>query len=124
MTDKTYTITVTEKQAMVIKKAMEIYARLGMGQFRDALDELPLQPIGPMLDGWFKAKERIGDIIKQYTIDKVDGWQSSLGITSDKVDEDAKIAWDICQVLRQMLHRANDLMQSSNEPFAIMKEKE
>ena len=36
-----YTLTINKDQAQVLTKATEILARLGIGQFRDALECLP-----------------------------------------------------------------------------------
>lgn len=36
-----YTLTLTERQAAALSEAAEIYARLGIGQFHDALRVLP-----------------------------------------------------------------------------------
>ena len=38
---RTYTITLNEAQAGTIQIACEVLARLGIGQFRDALEQLP-----------------------------------------------------------------------------------
>ena len=124
-----YNLEITTEQAEVISKAMEIYARLGMGQFRDALDVLPLQKA--YTPKWFDALGKIGDIIKQYTIEGVDGWQSSLGIKSIEVSDLARTAWDIYQVVRNRLSfdrsamtetivDFSDVFKVSDIPLAVM----
>jgi len=35
MSNKTYTLTLNERQARVVREALELYSRLGMGQFTD-----------------------------------------------------------------------------------------
>jgi hypothetical protein len=97
---KKYTIEITENQANVIKEALEVFARLGIGQFRDALESLPLKPHA---EGWHDDMLVIGQILKKYTRSNVDGWQSSLSIHSQDVNDEAQIAWDIYQVVRRKL---------------------
>ena len=39
---KTYSLKITQKQAQVIQKALEVYAGLGIGQTSDAFEALPV----------------------------------------------------------------------------------
>jgi len=99
--DKSYQVTLTKNQAQVLMVATEVLARLGIGQFRDALRHLPLSEYSP--PGWHEALDTIGCILSQFTKDNVDGYRSSLGIHNSKTGEDSKIAWDLYQVLRHHL---------------------
>lgn len=98
---KRYIIELTEQQAQTIAQACEILARLGIGQFRDALEQLPTTAFRPY--GWNEDMETIGRMLSKHTISNVDGWHSSLGIHHAKVHEKAKDAWDLYQVIRHRL---------------------
>jgi hypothetical protein len=98
---KTYTLTLTEAQAQTLSRGMDIIARLGIGQFRDALEQLPL--VKDYAHGWHDDMDVIGLILAKYTIDGVNGWNSSLGIHHNKVSESTRIAWDLYQVVRNRL---------------------
>jgi hypothetical protein len=97
----TYTLTLNEQQAQTIATACEVLARLGIGQFRDALEKLPTKEYMP--HGWQDDMHAIGLILKKHMIGNVDGWHSSLGIHHNKVREEAKEAWDLYQVIRNRL---------------------
>lgn len=101
MTDKQYTLTVTETQAQVLIQALEVMARLGIGQFRDALDLLPMQEFRP--PGWHEDMEAIGRILSKHTIGGVEGHRISLGISHADTSPQAKSAWDMYQVIRHRL---------------------
>jgi len=97
----TYTLTLNREQAQLLLQACETVARLGIGQFRDALEWLPTVEYMP--SGWREDMEVIGSILAKYTKDGVDGWHRSHSIRSDKVHEQAKIAWDLYQIIRYRL---------------------
>ena len=97
----TYTLTLTREQAQLLSQACETVARLGIGQWRDALEWLPTTEY--MAHGWHQDMDAIGAILSKYTKDNVDGWRCSLSVRSDKVHEQAKIAWDLYQVIRYRL---------------------
>lgn len=96
-----YTITVTNEQARVLAQATEVLARLGIGQFRDALDRLPKRKAVP--EGWHDDMSLISKLLSRHMIGGVDGYHSSLGIHSKDVPETSRIAWDLYQVLRNRL---------------------
>lgn len=98
---KRYTIELTEHQAQTMATACEVLARLGIGQFRDALEKLPTTEYRPQ--GWNDDMDTIGRMLSKHTIGNVDGWRSSLGINHEKVREQSKDAWDLYQVIRHRL---------------------
>lgn len=98
---KRYTIELTEHQAQTMATACEVLARLGIGQFRDALEKLPTTEYRPQ--GWNDDMDTIGRMLSKHTIGNVDGWRSSLGIYHEKVREQSKDAWDLYQVIRHRL---------------------
>ena len=111
-----YKLTLNEKQAAVVQHALEIYARLGIGQFRNALELLPLD--GQIPEGWWASMDAIGSILSGHTKHGVNGWTSSLSIHSKDVSEDAQIAWDVHQVIRHRLSWdravANGIVESAD----------
>ena len=96
-----YTLTVTTAQAETLILATEILARLGIGQFRDALERLPTREFMP--DGWHEDMDSIGKILSRHMIGGIDGYYSNLGIHHKDVREPSRIAWDLYQVLRHRL---------------------
>jgi hypothetical protein len=131
-------ISVSSTQAKIIRDALQIYFRLGIGQFRPALDKLP-KPTEFNPD-WHDDMGTIGKILSKHMIDNIDGWQRHLGISSDKVDTSAKIACDMYQAIKYWLawdtaitdgivksmddERVWDKMQSNiyDKPFKIADE--
>lgn len=98
---KTYNVQMTEKQMQATSVALEVFARLGIGQFRDALDRLPLKD--GVRHGWHDDMDEIGSLLSKYMVGNIDGGRSSLGISDPRTDESAKVAWDLHQVLRRRL---------------------
>ena len=96
-----YTLTLTEKQAETLMIASEVLARLGIGQFRDALEWLPRREAYP--EGWHNDMAAIGMILSRHMIGRVNGYHSDLGIHNDDVHPTPKIAWDLYQVIRHRL---------------------
>jgi hypothetical protein len=113
-----YTLTVTKEQAETLILATEILARLGIGQFRDALECLPTREFLP--DGWHEDMDGIGKMLSRHMIGGIDGYRSSLGIRHKDVREPSRIAWDLYQVLRHRLawDRAakGGIVESANAP--------
>lgn len=118
---KEYKISLSENQLQIISKALDVYSRLGIGQFRDALECLPTQEFRP--NGWNESMDEIGNIVKQFTHDNVDGYRSSLGIMNTKTKDQFRVAWDIQQVIRHKIswdnHKDGDSTFTVNfhEPF-------
>lgn len=115
MTEATYTLRLTETQAKVLCTACEVLARLGIGQFRDALAHIPLDHhrAADEVLNWHDDLDLIGDRLSRHTIGNVNGWNSSLSIFHPLVNPEARIAWDLFQVLR---HR---LVWDKGEDFSI-----
>jgi len=96
-----YTLTITESQARIISMACEVLARLGIGQWRTAIEQMPLdiKDYGK----WHNDLDDIGKILRNHTKHNVDGWNKSLGIYSPDVNDIARVAWDIHHVIRHKL---------------------
>lgn len=100
MSEHTYTLHLNATQAATISKACEVLARLGMGQFRDALECLPTTEFCP--PGWHEDMEGIAHILKKHTTIMY-GVGSYHSISSQKTSEQSKVAWDVYQVTRHRL---------------------
>lgn len=96
----TYTLTITENQARTLSQACEVLARLGIGQFRDALEWLP---IDAKSRGWGDDMDAIGRILSRHMIVNIDGYRSNLGMHHVSVSMEPQIAWDLYQVIRHRL---------------------
>ena len=95
-----YTLTITERQARVLSMACEVLARLGMGQFKDALDHLP-EAKKRDWSAWHDDMEQISRILSKHMPCGIDGIRSSTGISN--ADEEARAAWDLHAVIRHRL---------------------
>lgn len=95
-----YQLIISEKQAQVISQALEIFARLGIGQFRDALEVLPLEA---KRDGWHETLGQVGELLSRFTKGNVNGRGSSWSIHVKQVSEESRISYDLHQVIRYRL---------------------
>ncbi len=96
-----YTITVTDKQARTLSMACEVLARLGMGQFKDAFENLPLRTKGLDWSAWHDDMEDVARILSRHMQGGIDGIRSSTGIYNS--NEDTRIACDLHEVIRHRL---------------------
>ena len=96
----TYTLTLTHTQARTVSTACEVLARLGMGQFKDAFDCLPLRKDMDW-SAWHDDMEQISRILSKHMQGGIDGIRSSTGISN--ASEEARSAMDLHQVIRHRL---------------------
>lgn len=108
MTERKYTITVTERQARIISDACDLVARMGIGQWPEFIHHLP----GIERMKWNDIREDLMPIMSGYLVPTlgIDGWNSSLGVGSDKSAPDTDEAFDLHAVIRHRLawDRATD----------------
>ena len=97
-----YTLELTEKQLGIVQYATDLIARLGIGQVKESFEHLPLQKDRDWSE-FHNDVRSIERLISKHTIENVDGYGSHLGIHNDKVALNAKIAWEIHQVIRHRL---------------------
>ena len=97
-----YTISLTDAQAQVLSTACEILARLGIGQYDDALRHLP-QRDGIDWGAWHDDMRTIGEMLSRHMVNGIDGYRSSLGINHAKTSDESQVAWDMYQVIRHRL---------------------
>lgn len=105
MSDQKYTLHLMEKQARVIIDALDLFARIGMGQLKEVAYVLRQNPL-PSSDPDLEARTNLLSDIR----DKLDVlaryWMNGpgyYGITSKSISDRFKIAWDIQQVIRHRL---------------------
>lgn len=99
MNERTYTLHINAAQAATISKACEVLGRLGMGQYKDALECLPTREF--CANGWHEDMDAIGHILKKYA--SIWGLGTGHGITHRDTPETSKVAWDLYQVTRHRL---------------------
>jgi len=121
--DKKYTLTITEKQAVLIRDALEEYFRIRMNQWGDLADSLVMKDIdlSPNNPNHDKAFERY--ITEREAVRKVLEcagriiWENQRNPKS----EEQFIAEDIWQVIRHQLWKdsenKNDWCVDSREPL-------
>lgn len=99
---KTYTLTITEKQARALQNATDLMQRIQLGQWREIEDNLPLKkPID--YDELRKDFRIIGDLLSKHMLDGIDGHASSLGIGNENLPESNGILYDLHCVIRRKL---------------------
>ena len=99
---KTYTLTITEKQARALMDATDLLQRVQIGQWREIEDNLPLQkPIDyqELRDDF----QIIGAILSKHMINNIDGGASSLGVGHPELPESNGILYDLHRVIRRKL---------------------
>lgn len=101
MKDKFYSLKINQQQAQTLRLACEVLARLGMGQFHQALENMPIDWKKAYSQDWNDDLMAIGKILSKHTVSNVDGWGKSLGINN--ASETSKIAWDLYQVIRHRI---------------------
>ncbi len=99
---KTYTLTITEKQAQAIQEATDLLQRVQLGQWREIEDYLPLRyPVD--YTNLHEDMRLIGQILSRYMIAGIDGGASSLGIGHPSLPENNGILYDLHCVIRHKL---------------------
>jgi hypothetical protein len=116
---KTYTLTITEKQARALMDATDLLQRVQIGQWREIEDNLPLQkPIDyqELRDDF----QIIGALLSKHMIDNIDGYSSSLGVGHPDLPESNGILYDLHCTIRHKLswERAVEegVIESENSP--------
>lgn len=97
-----YQLTISKKQAEVISRACDVYARLLMGQMDEAFQCMPLKKDVDYMR--FREIQRsLQEMLPEVLIHEIDGFASSLGVSSLDLDVNSNIAVDIHQVIRYSL---------------------
>lgn len=114
------TITVTDEQLRLIQDALDMYSRIGIGQFWVIKDHPTFQDI---LHEKCKVQENVDYSLYHSLRDSADkylslgrdtliadstlGQHGSFGIYNEKVDESCRVAYDLIQVIRHEFWKAN-----------------
>jgi hypothetical protein len=116
---KTYTLTITEKQARALQEATDLLQRVQLGQWREIQDNLPLKKsidYQELHDDF----QIIGALLSKHMINNIDGYFSSLGIGNENLPESNGILYDLHCAIRHKLswERAveNGVIESENSP--------
>lgn len=117
------TIECNEKQAYIIKDALDFYSRILMGQF----SEFENLFIGSYNYKYMNEINKLLMKIRDYIYPELKGY-ASWGIFNKKCPENSKIAYDIIQVLRHEMIKVRDPEKKygygvdCNEPLQTSKE--
>jgi hypothetical protein len=98
-TMKTYTLTITEKQARALMDACELLSRIQGGQIREVFEHLPLKK-GVDWEAYHEIQDELTKRMPEILEDGIDGWSSSFGVGHPELPESHDIAWDLYQVIR------------------------
>jgi hypothetical protein len=99
---KTYTLTITEKQAKTIMDACELLSRIQGGQIREAFEHLPLKK-DINWSVYHEIQDELTKRMPEILEDSIDGWRRHFGVGHPELPEIHDIAWDLYQVLRHQL---------------------
>jgi hypothetical protein len=97
---KSFKLTLNEKQAHVVRAALDLYARVGIGQFEEVLQvydpaaKMDIELRNHIRAGLVLAKAEAGHPAN-----------GSYGIVNPLVDDDFRVAYDVQQVIRHTLAR-------------------
>jgi hypothetical protein len=129
--DKPYQLWLTEKQAQVLVNALDLYSRIGMGQFSEIAHVLRMNVLGN--PSWqVDALAKVEEITREASSYWMGGSGDYYGITSEKINDIFRVAWDLQQVIRYRLAwdrkpeggiqvHFDEPWKSSTEDFAIIK---
>lgn len=93
--ERKYNITVTESQALLLERALDLFTRIGIGQFENIIE---VYDHDFRLDAETKEHMRTGtDIAKRAVGHPTNG---SYGIHNTAVSNDFRVAYDLQQVIR------------------------
>ena len=96
---KTYTLTITEKQARALRDACELLSRIQGGQVREVFEYLPLKK-GVDWEVYHQIKDGLTKRMPEILKDGIDGWSRSFGVGHPELPESHDISWDLYQVIR------------------------
>ncbi len=108
-----YTLTLTDKQARWLQKALDFYTRIGIGQwqeFTNVIYEMMSNGLLPTSSG--RSGERADELVllaiehaKQVHLDMAPN--ASFGIVSPDVADPVKVLYDLGAVLRKAIAKAD-----------------
>jgi hypothetical protein len=99
--NKPYHLSMTELQAQVIINALELYSRIGMGQLQEIVYVLRMNSSPGAID--FDALDKVEKLAREASSYFMKGSGGYYGISSNKINDSFRVAWDIQQVIRYRL---------------------
>jgi hypothetical protein len=129
--DKPYHLAMTEKQAQVLVNALDLYSRIGMGQLTEVAHILRMTVVGNP-SGTVDALDAVERLTREASSMWMGGSGGYYGITSEKISDVFRVAWDLQQVIRYRLAwdrkpeggiqvHFDDPMKTSAEELAVIK---
>lgn len=107
-TDKKWQLTINHNQALTLIQALDLYSRIFMGQIEEITRYgkalLPAVPSGELAE-WFNN-------IKAKMFPELPSGHAYHGIHSPEIDDVARVAWDLQQVIR---HRVSWDTENTND---------
>jgi len=101
--DSEYVLKINKTQAQVLSLACEVLARVGIGQIRSALEQMPVRKLGNQEYSQYHSDlDTIGYMLSKWNKGNVDGYRSSISICGDASHE-AKVAWELYQTIMNRL---------------------
>lgn len=128
MAEKKYLLEVSARQARTIVQAMDLMARVGMGDIGEVMQYVPEPSHHPRYsDEDIKARDYARSLLREAQKNLLGMWHH-YGLTNREVCEAARIAWDIKQVVRHKLAWDRDpnggITVDFNEPLRTSLEEE
>ena len=133
--DRPYHLYLTERQAQILTEALDLFSRIGMGQFGEIGYILSVYQNKNTSEDSYTKINKI-DEIRRLAREAANIWMGSSGsyhgITSDNISDVFRVAWDLQQVIRHRLAwdrspsgglqvNFDTPLRSSQEPLAIIK---
>ena len=98
MTKKTYTLTMSEEQAQVVVRALDLYTRIGIGQFEEIL-----RVYDPLSETWGSGHQFALEYIGEIKAQAGHPMNGSHGIHHPEVRDEFRAAYDVQQVIRNRI---------------------
>lgn len=122
--NKPYHLEMTERQAQIIINALELYSRIGMGQLQEVAYVLRSNSVPGFIN--FNALDKVESLTREassYWMNFSGGYH---GISSNKINDSFRVAWDLQQVIRYRLawdrNPEGGIQVHFDEPYKTSKE--
>lgn len=95
---RTYTLTMSEEQASLLVRALDLYSRIGIGQFEEVLEVYDHR-----MRRSLEVREEIRAALKSAKMAAGHPSNGSFGINNQEVADEFRAAYDLQQVVRHRL---------------------
>lgn len=99
-----YRLTISEHQAHVLMRALDMYFRVGMGQLGEVAEHLVTKKATTI--EWCDARDLVHDCLRAarvYAMPELPSQNAYHGIASEKIDDTNRVACDLHDVIRHHL---------------------